>query len=102
MSNQEPTSVTDKVLLSKLVVGIGEVSAVTQIPQRQIRYWEEKGIIQSVPDEKSASTRKYSYATIKRMILIKEMLDEGFTLTAAVKKVDARYERLEKAFDQLA
>ncbi|PIQ42395.1 MAG: MerR family transcriptional regulator [Gammaproteobacteria bacterium CG11_big_fil_rev_8_21_14_0_20_46_22] len=91
----------DKMLLSKLLVGIGEVSTVTGIPQRQIRYWEEKGIVASVPSEKDASTRRYDYPTIKRMILIKELLDEGYTLKAAVEKVNARYERLDVAFKRL-
>src|SRR5699024_4517933 len=34
--------------LEKLVVGIGEVSQITDIPTRQIRYWEEKKIIESL------------------------------------------------------
>lgn len=101
MSQADHDHLYDKMLLSKLLVGIGEVSTVTGIPQRQIRYWEEKGIITSVPGEKDASTRRYDYPTIKRMILIKELLDEGYTLKAAVEKVRARYERLGKAFGQL-
>lgn len=37
--------------LDKLVVGIGEVSQITGIPTRQIRYWEEKNIIESLTEE---------------------------------------------------
>lgn len=91
----------DKILLSKLLVGIGEVSTVTGIPMRQIRYWEEKGIINSVPCEKNMSTRRYNYPTIKRIILIKELLDEGYTLKAAVNKINTRYELLEETFKSL-
>ncbi|MCK0203811.1 MerR family DNA-binding transcriptional regulator, partial [Ornithobacterium rhinotracheale] len=29
--------------LDKVIVGIGEVSQITKIPTRQIRYWEDKG-----------------------------------------------------------
>jgi len=101
MSQSDNDKLNDKILLSKLLVGIGEVSAVTGIPQRQIRYWEEKGIIASVPGEKNASTRRYDYPTIKRMILIKELLDEGYTLKAAVEKVKARYTRLSDTFKHL-
>ncbi|WP_293939870.1 MerR family DNA-binding transcriptional regulator [Sphingobacterium sp. UBA5996] len=37
--------------LDKLVVGIGEVAQITGIPTRQIHYWEEKVIIQSLTEE---------------------------------------------------
>lgn len=101
MGRVDDDRLNDKILLSKLLVGIGEVSVVTGIPQRQIRYWEEKGIITSVSAEKNASTRRYDYSTIKRMVLIKELLDEGYTLKAAVKKIEARYDKLQKAFKDL-
>ena len=52
-------------LLKKLVVGIGEVSQITGIPARKIRYWEDKGAIQS---ENSAEgfTRRYNYLNLKK------------------------------------
>ncbi|GAA0299526.1 DNA-binding transcriptional MerR regulator [Gracilibacillus halotolerans] len=88
-------------LLNKLIVGIGEVSDITGIPTRKIRYWEEKGAIES---EKSGegSTRRYNYLNVKKMLLIQEMLDEGFTLDAAIKKVEKRMETLNEAFRKLA
>ncbi|KAF5272516.1 hypothetical protein FQR65_LT17366 [Abscondita terminalis] len=43
----------DSDFLDKLVVGIGEVSQITGIPARQIRYWEEKGIIASLTEEEA-------------------------------------------------
>lgn len=89
----------DHEFLSKLVVGIGEVSTITGIPQRQIHYWENKQIIAPVDD--GSSVRRYSYATIKRMILIKELLDEGFTLEASVRKVDERVKKIDTAVAHL-
>jgi len=86
-------------LLKKLVVGIGEVSEITGVPQRQIRYWESKGLIQ--PVDALSSVRRYNYTTIKKIILIKELLDEGFTLDAASQKVTKRIEVLNRAFDKL-
>lgn len=88
-------------LLKKLVVGIGEVSKITGIPTRKIRYWEEKGAIQSEPGAEGA-TRRYNYLNVKKMLLIQEMLDEGFTLDAAIKKVDKRMVTLNDAFSRLA
>ena len=43
--------------LNKLVVGIGEVSQITGIPTRQIRYWEDKGIITSLTEEEGKNRR---------------------------------------------
>lgn len=51
--------------LDKLVVGIGEVSQITGIPTRQIRYWEEKNIIESLTEEEGKN-RRYNYENIKK------------------------------------
>lgn len=88
-------------LLKKLVVGIGEVSNITGIPQRKIRYWEEKGVIQS-EKEGEGTTRKYNYLNVKKIILIQERIEEGFTLEAAAKKVEKRMEILNEAFRKLS
>ena len=85
--------------LQKLIVGIGEVSEITGIPQRQIRYWESKGYISSVACK--TTTRRYNYKMIKKMLLIKELLEEGFTLESAVKKVNKRLSMVENAMNKL-
>lgn len=87
----------DHEFLRNLIVGIGEVSKITGIPQRQLRYWEQKGIIQT-KGETGSSTRRFDYLEIKKCLLIKELLDEGFTLEAAAKKVDNRMELINTAF----
>ncbi len=86
--------------LDKLVVGIGEVSQITAIPTRQIRYWEEKGIISSLTEEEGKN-RRYNYENIKKMLLIKEMIDEGYTLDAAAEKVKKRMEMIEQTLNKL-
>ncbi len=86
--------------LGKLVVGIGEVSQITNIPTRQIRYWEDKGIVVSL-NKDEGKNRRYDYKNIKKMILIKELLDEGFTLSAAVEKVKGRMEMLENMLKKI-
>ncbi len=88
-------------LLSRLVVGIGEVSDMTGIPRRKIRYWEEKGIIQSEKDAEG-STRRYNYINIKKVLLIKELLEDGYTLDAAAQKVELRMKSMNETFRQLA
>ncbi|MBB4825583.1 DNA-binding transcriptional MerR regulator [Sporosarcina luteola] len=88
-------------LLKKLVVGIGEVSDITGVPTRKIRYWEEKGIIAS-EKEGEGSTRRYNYVNIKKILLIQELLEEGFTLDAAAKKVEDRMKNINEVFLKLA
>ncbi len=86
--------------LDKLIVGIGEVSQITGIPTRQIRYWEDKGIITSLT-EAEGKNRRYDYKNIKRMLLIKELLDEGYTLDAATSKIKNRMEMIEDTLKKL-
>jgi MerR family transcriptional regulator, global nitrogen regulator len=83
----------DLELISKLIVGIGEVAEITGIPQRQLRYWEQKGIIKPLI-EGGSSTRRFKYQEIKKILLIKDLLEEGYTLERASKKVEERCERI--------
>jgi len=85
--------------LDKLIVGIGEVSQITNIPTRQIRYWEEKGIITSLTEEEGKN-RRYNYKNIKKILLIKELLDEGYTLDASAQKVQKRLETIEGTLEK--
>lgn len=86
--------------LNKLVVGIGEVAQITGIPTRQIRYWEEKGIVSSMTEEEGKN-RRYNYQNIKKILLIKELIDEGYTLDAATEKVKNRIEMIEETLSKL-
>ncbi len=97
----EDNILLDFEFLKKLVVGIGEVSEITNVPTRKIRYWESKNIIQSESDGEG-TTRKYNYINIKKIILIKELLDDGYTLDAAAKKVEERMVNINKAFKKLS
>lgn len=88
-------------LLQKLIVAIGEVSEITKVPTRKIRYWEEKGIIQS-EKEGEGTTRKYNYINIKKILLIQELIEEGYTLDTAAKKVEKRMGNINEVFQKLA
>ncbi|MEZ2716282.1 MerR family transcriptional regulator [Niallia circulans] len=102
MSNKfEIDPLLDFDLLNKLVVGIGEVSDITGVPTRKIRYWEEKGIIES-EKEGEGTTRRYNYLNIKKILLIQELIEEGFTLDAAAKKVEDRMKNINEVFLKLA
>jgi len=86
--------------LNRLIVGIGEVAQITGIPTRQIRYWEEKGIIKSLTEEEGKN-RRYDYRNIKKILLIKELLDEGYTLDASAQKVQKRLDMIEEVLVKL-
>lgn len=100
-NDNDLSALLDFDLLKRLIVGIGEVSEITGIPTRKIRYWEDKGAIQS-ENETEGSTRRYNYLNVKKMLLIQEMLDEGFTLDSAIKKVEKRMIAMDEAFKKLA
>ena len=93
----ESDPLLDYSLIKRLIVGIGEVSDITEVPIRKIRYWEEKGAITSVEDAEGA-TRRFDYWNIKKILFIQELLEEGFTLDAAAKKVETRIDKMNQAF----
>ncbi|MBC9784318.1 MerR family transcriptional regulator [Heliobacterium chlorum] len=97
---RDVNSLLDLDFLQKLVVAIGEVAEITGVPTRKIRYWEEKGIISSVKEGEGA-TRRYDYLNIKKILLIQELMDEGFTLDAAAKKVENRMKNINEVFFRL-
>lgn len=91
----------DSPILSRLIVGIGEVSDITGVSARQLRYWESKGLINSI-DDSSSTNRKYDYSNIEKIVLIKDFLDQGFTLEAAARRLEERIQRLNKAIITLS
>lgn len=78
-----------------LLVGISELSKVTGVSPRQIRYWEQKGYIEST-GEKSGN-RKFKLPMVIKVEIIKHFLDEGYTLIAAVDKACERQENIHQA-----
>ncbi len=83
--------------LSKVIIGIREVSDITGIPVRKLRYWEDKGIIQSV--DPCASSRQFNLADVKKVILIHELIEDGYTLDGAAAKVEARLSKISSLMD---
>ena len=88
----------DVEFLVSVIVAIGEVADITGVPQRKIRYWDEKGLIE--PVDKTSTYRQYDYLNIKRIVLIKEFLDEGYTLDMAAKKVNERFAKMADVFNR--
>src|ERR1700761_4770604 len=99
ISNTDREILMDLDFLVSVIVAIGEVANITGVPQRKIRYWDEKGYI--MPVDRSSTYRQYDYLNIKKIVLIKEMLDDGYTLEAAAKKVNERSVKVEEVFKRL-
>ncbi len=83
--------------LEKVKVGIHEASSITKVPARKIRYWQDKGYIE--PVSKDSSARQYNLVNLKKIILIQEMIEEGYTLEASSKKVEERIKKLNDMMD---
>jgi len=100
ISNTDYEIMMDVDFLVSVIVAIGEVANITGVPQRKIRYWDEKGYIE--PVDKTSTYRTYDYLNIKKIILIQELLEEGYTLDAAAKKVNERFTKISEVFKRLS
>jgi DNA-binding transcriptional MerR regulator len=90
----------DVEFLVSVIVAIGEVANITGVQQRKIRYWDEKGLIE--PVDKTSTYRQYDYLNIKKIVLIQELLDEGYTLDMASKKVNERFTKMADVFKRVS
>lgn len=70
---------------SNLRINMTQLSEITGVSPSQIRYWEKKGYIKSEQSEKNQN-HFYPITMIYQVGTIKFFLDQGFTLTMAVKK----------------
>lgn len=83
-----------------LLVGISELSKMTGVSPRQLRYWESKEYIQSIDEQHGQAARKYRLFTVFKVQLIKKYLDSDYTLNQAIKKADEKIQ-MAKSFRQL-
>ena len=80
----QPIDLSD--LLTRLRLGIGQAASLCGVSIRQLSYWTDKGIVQPVDEDR---TRNYDYPAIEKITLIKQALDQGFSLEGAVAEVEA-------------
>lgn len=90
----------DPGFLADLVVGIGEVSEMTGVSQRQLRYWQEKGAVGTL-NEKGNTTRRFDYYAIRKIRLIRNYMEVGgMSLDEASVEADAHLKPLRKAIQK--
>jgi DNA-binding transcriptional MerR regulator len=72
-------------LLERIELGIGQAAHLCGVSIRQLSYWTDKGIIK--PTERGGS-RTYGYPAIEKVCLIKQALDQGYSLEGAAAEAD--------------
>ncbi|WP_010621042.1 MerR family transcriptional regulator [Paucilactobacillus suebicus] len=75
-----------EILLNRnaILVSMTDISKITGVSARQLRYWEQKGYIESVHDQ--SENRKYNITAMVKIGMIKNFIDEGFTVAKASEK----------------
>ncbi|QBO35680.1 MerR family transcriptional regulator [Periweissella cryptocerci] len=88
-NNDEIGKIMQQVFSSdKMYFRIGELSEMAGVSSRQLRYWEKQGYIESVQREGKQQARVFHFSQYGRVTGIKYYLDAGYTLQAAVGKID--------------
>ena len=77
-------------LMERLRLGIGQAAALCDVSIRQLSYWTDKGIITPVDEEKN---RCYDFIALEKVALIKQALDQGYSLEGAVAEADSFLKR---------
>ncbi|EHI73584.1 transcriptional regulator [Streptococcus criceti] len=75
---------------SLAVFPIGSVMKLTDLTVRQIRYYEDQGLL--TPDRSSSNRRLYSLNDMDVLLEIKDFLDEGLNIAAIKKEYAKRQE----------
>ncbi len=78
-------------VLSKMTISIGDVAKMCGISTKQLRDWEEKGLIPA-PERVTCGDRAYrhyDWKLIEKIRGMKEYLDKGYTLRGAAEKAAA-------------
>lgn len=74
---------------------IGEISEMAGVSTRQLRYWEKQGYLKSNDRAGEQNSRVFSFRMYVKSRLMKNYLDEGFTLAKANEKSSALLGKME-------
>lgn len=73
---------------SLAVFPIGSVMKLTDLTARQIRYYEEQGLIS--PDRNEGNRRMYSLNDMDRLLEIKDYIADGYNIAAIKRDYEAK------------
>ncbi|MHB0937527.1 MAG: MerR family transcriptional regulator [Armatimonadota bacterium] len=85
-------------LMERLRLGIGQAAALCDVSIRQLSYWTDKGIITPVDEEKN---RCYDFIALEKVALIKQALDQGYSLEGAVAEADSFLKRRDQERERI-
>ena len=89
MLGRKELLVREKELRRSLAVfPIGSVMKLTNLTARQIRYYEEQGLIH--PDRNEGNRRMYSLNDMDRLLEIKDYITSGYSIAAIKKEYEAK------------
>lgn len=72
-----------------LSIGIGEATRITGASSAQLRYWEKKGLVQTIQHQ-DGGNKRYDFNALMRIILIKHYIDNGYTLAKTSEVIESR------------
>ncbi|CRH84301.1 HTH-type transcriptional regulator glnR [Chlamydia trachomatis] len=73
---------------SLAVFPMGSVMKLTDLTARQIRYYEEQGLIE--PDRNEGNRRMYSLNDMDRLLEIKDYIADGYNIAAIKREYEAK------------
>ncbi|RRK09524.1 MerR family transcriptional regulator [Lactiplantibacillus garii] len=85
---------------SLAVLPIGTVMKLTNLSARQIRYYEEQGLI--IPDRNAGNRRMFSLNDVDRLLEIKDYLTEGINMAGIKEIYEQQKQRAEQKEADLA
>ncbi len=85
-------------LLERLELGIGQAAHLCGVSIRQLSYWTDKGLIQP---KDGGGSRTYDYGAIEKVCLIKQALDQGYSLEGAVAEAESFLGRQTREREQI-
>ena len=74
----------------QLTIGISELSKMTGVSPRQLRYWQKKGYIIPKNQDEPGRARIYTLKMVIKAAAMSDLLQTGYTLKAAAAQVDER------------
>ncbi|MFC6295732.1 MerR family transcriptional regulator [Lactiplantibacillus daoliensis] len=90
MSEQMSPDFRDLFHRGQLTIGISELSRMTGVSPRQLRYWQKKGYIIPKNEDEPGRARIYTMKMVIKAAAMSNLLQTGYTLKAAAAQVDER------------
>lgn len=85
----------------QLTIGISELSKMTGVSPRQLRYWQKKGYIIPKNQDEPGKARIYTMRMVIKAAAMSNLLKTGYTLKAAAAQVDERMQPAQTMFHVL-